>query len=152
MSSFARTRQGFTILEILIVVTLLGIIAAMLLSGFRNYTAYQQYTQAIRNVQALVQESQTNARLSVGGTAHGIKIQTNSITQFVGDTYTLTDPANRVTELTTIELTPSLSGGVDEIVFGSLSGYPSAVGDIDIAGTSYSAATSIEVTAGGVVQ
>ncbi len=145
-------KAGFSLVEIVIVIGFLLIAAGLLFSGFREYMAYQQYNQAMNEVKFLVQESQTAARLSVGGVAHGVKIETTQLTQFVGTTYSAVDPTNQVITFDTITMNPNLSGGTDEIVFTSLSGLPSATGTIDVSGISYSQTDSLRVSAGGVVQ
>ena len=145
-------RAGFSIVEIVVVIGLLLIVSGLLFSGFREYMAFQQHSQAMNEVKLLIQESQTAARLSVGGVAHGIKIEASQLTPFVGDTYNSSDPDNQVTTFNTVTLTPYLSGGTDEIIFTILSGYPSATGTIDVSGTSYNYTDSLEVRAGGVVQ
>ena len=152
MSFIARIQKGFTLLEVVIVLALLSIITALLFSGFREYVAYQQFTQSVRDIQLTLQESQSSARLSVGGVEHGVVFGSDTITQFIGPVYTLGEPTNVIRTFSAIEMTPSLSGGGNEIVFSSLSGYPLVTGTVLISGTRYDGTVTLEVTAGGVVQ
>lgn len=145
-----QKEQGFTMVELLVVFALLVAIVAGLFTGFQNYLHYQQHAKAIQDMSTILETAQTNARLSVGGTAHGVKVETNSLIRFSGTVYNSGDPENVETNFANFTLTPNLSGGADEIVFTALSGLPSATGTITVTGVGYT--TNIEVTQGGVVQ
>lgn len=146
----ALKKQGFTMVELLVVFGLLAAIVAVLFSGFQSYLHFQQHSQATQDMRTVLETAQTNARLSVGGTAHGVKINTNSLVRFAGTTFNSGDPENVETNFANFTLTPNLSDGGDVIVFTALSGLPSATGTISADGLG--SITDIEVTRGGVVQ
>ena len=133
------------------VIAVLLIVLAASVSGFRNFSAYQQFSQSVREVKLVLQESQTAARLSVGGTTHGVYIATSSITQFTGAVYDSTDTSNQVISIPGVTLDPVIGGG-DEIVFTELNGLPSVTGSITVTGLVYNASTSITINAAGVVE
>lgn len=145
-------RRGFTLVEILIVISILAIIATILLTGFRNFARFQEFNQAASDVQFLLSQTRVAARSATLDSAHGIKIGSNTITTFVGDTYDAMDPDNETHTYQMVTFTPLLAGGVDEIVFAKLSGLPSATGRIMIEGTVFAATTTVEITNTSVIQ
>lgn len=147
-----HAQSGFTMVELLVVVTFIVLIATFAMSGFQNYASYQQYNQAVGDVAFTVQQTRLNARSAVADEAHGIKILSDSLTQFVGTTYILGAPTNVVTTYPLVTFQPELAGGVDEIVFAKLTGLPSATGTIVTTGTSFSASTSLIISDTGVIQ
>lgn len=136
--------------ELIIAFSLLAAIASALFIGFQNYLHYQQHTRSIQDMMVILETSQTNARLSVGGTAHGVKIETSRLTQYPGTTYTSGAPENIETDFDNFTITPNLTGGTDELVFTALSGLPTATGTVSVTGLGYT--TDIEVTRAGIVQ
>jgi prepilin-type N-terminal cleavage/methylation domain-containing protein len=146
------TAKGFTLVELLVVFSILVIIVSLTMIGFRNYAGFQQYNQAVNDVVFVLNEARLSARSAKGDEAHGVKVTTDSLTQFVGDAFTSGDPENITSSYELVTLTHDLAGGVDEIRFEKLTGLPSATGTITIVGTAFEATTTIEVTGTGVVQ
>lgn len=143
---------GFSLLELLIVIGLLVAIATFITLGFQNYTEYQRYDYAVGTVEAGLRESRANARHAVGGTAHGVKIASTTLTLFNGSTYSFGDPDNVVVELYDSSVTFNLSDSSDEIIFSALHGLPSATGTITVTGITHSASTTFTITATGELQ
>jgi Tfp pilus assembly protein FimT len=139
-------------MELIIVVSLLALIAGFLISGFKNYAAYQQYGQAVNDVAFVLNQTKLKARAAEADQSHGVHFTANSITQFVGDTYVALDPNNVVTAYQLVTLQTGLTGGTDTIVFDRLTGLPSATGTVLVEGISFSASTTIVVSDAGVIE
>jgi len=147
-----RTASGFTLIELLVVIAFMAVIIAILMTGFRDYARFQQYNQAVSEVQFVLNQARTLARSADADASHGVKFTGNSITQFTGDAYVASDPENVTTTYPLVTLTPDLTGSVDEIVFTKLTGLPTATGTILIEGSQYDASTTVTITGVGVVQ
>lgn len=143
---------GFTIIEILIVISLIAAIAGFAIAGFQNFAIYQQYNEAVGNVKSTLNQSRVSARSAIDDQTHGIKFSSNSLTQYIGDTYTAGNPTNEVVTYNLVTIQVDLTGGVDEIVFSKLSGLPSATGTVIVSGNKFSASTTIKISDSGVIQ
>lgn len=152
MNQSARKTAGFTIIELLVVISIFVIILTFLVIGFQNFSRFQQYNQAVSDVEFLLKQARVDARSAVADEAHGVKFQSNSITRFIGTTYSAVDPDNEVTTYPQVTITPNLTGGVDEIVFSRLTGLPSATGTILVEGVAFTSSTTITVTDSGVIE
>lgn len=133
----------------------LGIISIVLgftVSGFRNFTRYQQYDYAVTTVKTTLQAAHDNAKHAVDGVSYGVKVGTSSITTFKGGTYSGSDPDNVSISFSEVTLLPALSGGGDEIIFSELTGLPSATGTVSITGTNHNGSTTATISNAGVIQ
>jgi prepilin-type N-terminal cleavage/methylation domain-containing protein len=147
-----KTTRGFTLVEVLIGLSIMVLIASFAVVGFRNYAQFQQYNQAISDVVFILNQTRLSARSAEDDAAHGVKFSSGGMTQFIGDTYVVGDPDNVLTTYGLVTLQHDLSGGVDEIVFEKLTGLPTATGTVTIEGVDFTASTTIEITSTGVVQ
>lgn len=145
-------QKGFTLIEILIVITIVVMISGLLMVGFQNFASYQQFNQAAGDVEFTLKQTRLNARSALVDQPHGVHFSTNSITQFYGGTYVPGDPNNQVIQYELVTIDPYLTSGVDTIVFSKLTGIPSATGTVVISGTRFSASTTIKITDAGVIQ
>jgi prepilin-type N-terminal cleavage/methylation domain-containing protein len=152
MKFLAKSQQGFSLVETLVVIALVVFVAALMVIGFRNFASFQQYNQALESVEFILEESRLSAKSAVGDSSHGVKFTNTSITRFVGDTYSAGDPQNITTTFNLVTLSYSFSGGVDEVVFAKLTGLPSATGTVTVEGSQFSASTSVTVSKTGVIQ
>lgn len=147
-----NNQGGFTLIELVVVTSLLVLVAAISITGFRNFAGFQQYNQAVSDVEFLLNQTRLSARSAEGDESHGIKFATSSTTVFTGDVYDSLDAANEVTTYQLITLEANLTGGTDEIIFSKLTGLPSATGTIVVTGTTFAASTTLEITDTGVIQ
>jgi type II secretory pathway pseudopilin PulG len=144
--------NGYTVVELLVVLAIMIIVAAVVMSGFRNYARYQEYNQAVTTVRTVLQDAKLKARSSEGGQAHGVKVLSGSLVVYPGTTYSAGNSANKTTTVSDVSLVPAFTGGVTEITFSNLTGLPSATGTIQVVGTNHSATTIIEITRSGGIQ
>lgn len=131
--------RGFTLIEVLISLAL-----AILLIGaaLPLYTGLQTSSQLNESAGTVVQALRLARTLSVEraqDSGYGVYIESNPATSdriifFLGTSYAARNAAyDRVTTFdNAITLTPSLAGGVSEIVFSRVTGTPSSTGTIAI--------------------
>ncbi len=146
------TLIGFTLIEMLITLSLLALVATLSIIGFQNFARFQQYNQAVSDVTFVLEQARLSARSAVADESHGVKLDTASLTEFTGSTFVGGDPDNIVHTYGLITLQHGLTGGADEIVFQKLTGLPSATGTVTVVGAIFTASTTIEITGAGVVQ
>jgi prepilin-type N-terminal cleavage/methylation domain-containing protein len=144
--------RGFTLVEILAVITLITVLSGLLTVGFRDYARYQQYQQAVSNVEANLKLAHAESRGAVNDQPHGVKISGGTLTRFVGDSYVVGDPSNVTITYSEVVFIPNLTGGTDEILFDILTGLPSATGTVLVEGVKFSASTTFTITNTGVIQ
>lgn len=147
-----KRQNGFTITELLVVFAIIAILVSVTVAAFQNFSNYKRYDYAVATIETALLDTKNAARNSVAGEVHGVKIETNTITVFSGDTYSAIDPNNQVTTFSDITFIPTLTGGTDEIIFSKLNGLPSATGTIEVVGNLHNATTTISVTNAGVIQ
>lgn len=152
MTKYICNKSGFTIIELLITVSILVVITTFAIIGFKNFASFQQYNQAVGDIQFSLEQTRLSARSTEQDSRHGIKFNSDSIVIFVGDVYSAADPQNQIINYELVTLQTTLAGGVDEVVFDKLTGFPSATGTIVVSGVNFSASTTIKLTSTGVIQ
>lgn len=146
------TKGGFSLVELLVVLSLLVVITVLVVIGFQNYARYQEYDQTVAGISAILNDARTQARASELGVAHGVKINSGSLVTFVGSTYSAGDTKNVTSLFNNVTITPTLSGGATSVVFNSLTGIPTATGTVTIIGKNHVATTTITISNTGVIQ
>jgi len=145
--------KGFTIVELLAVVTIAVVIATFAIVGIRNYAAYQQYNQAVTDVRIALQQVRNDARHTVDGVGRGVYITVNELTFYSGTTYDAMAADNVLLSYPNIEFYPTLSNSVIDISFAPLTGYANASGTIAIVGTGqHIDSTVITIASSGVIK
>jgi len=147
-----RTAVGFSLVELLVVLTIMSIIGAFAITGFKDYARFQQYDASVATVKSTFIDARVRARSAELDQSYGVKILTNSLVVFRGSTYSAGASTNETVTLTGVTLSRSLSGGTDQIVFNKLTGLPNVTGTITIVGSEHVATTTLTITAAGVIQ
>lgn len=141
-------KNGFTVMELLIVVAIISILAAIVIPDFGALKRNQIFKSTINEVNSLIQKARNNATSSVDSSNYGVHFESGQVVLFKGNTYGAPG-----TTLETISLQSSVSisgvnftGGVSDIVFAKGTGIPNVSGEISIVSSSDVRAISINGT------
>lgn len=147
-----QSHSGFTIVELLVVISIILALVAIGLLGFINYSRYQQYQVSVVEVYETLREARSLTLGSDEDTTYGVHLDTDEIVLFSGGTFVSGDISNIVRPLSGVTVSSTLSGGVDDIVFSRRTGTTSSTGIITITSGDATASTTITVSGTGVIQ
>lgn len=125
-------KKGFTLIEILIVIAIIGILATVLLVPFSEFRSKQILDGQTRLVENLIQESRSKTLASQDDNQFGLYFESGQVTTFTGNDYAPGQAGNAVYTLSdAVRLTPV--GFTDnELYFDKINGKASDVGSIDV--------------------
>ena len=147
-----RTNSGFTFIEVLVVIAVLGILATITVSSFSDYAARQQHSSEINDVIRSVIEQRSRALAALNDTEHGVYASTSIITMFEGTTYSAGTGTNRSVTLLYTTATSSFSNGLLYISFAKITGEPSATGTIQLYSQRLQSTATITIYASGLIE
>ncbi|MFP4539541.1 MAG: Tfp pilus assembly protein FimT/FimU [Candidatus Paceibacterota bacterium] len=127
--------RGVTLIEILIVLTLLGIVFSLLLSTFSDLGSYRSLERDAAEVKSLLEEARIYTQGSREDSSYGVYFEGDEIALFKGGSW---DTREAELERYQLQRGSDISldgiGGEQEIVFDRLSGELDVTGDISISG------------------
>ena len=117
-------KKGFTLLEILISITVLIILATIIFSVFLNLRNIQTLKSAGEQVMALIDEARFKTLSSRKDTQYGVHFETGKVILFEGAVFSELDSNNKDLVISSlVEFSQiSLNGGVSDLVFKRLTG------------------------------
>jgi len=137
-----KDRRGFTLIEVMIVVAIVGILATVAIPNFQGWINHMRFTGFLRDVYSRVQEGRILAKAT--GYAHEVVVDPNADTVFVRR---VTDNVAVLRSMVSAPANCDIVSGTS-IVFNT-NGTASSAGNIRIVGTQVAADNSlIAVTLG----
>lgn len=144
----ASHTDGFTVLELLLVIGLMAVIAGFLISGFVAYGTAQQFRSAVIESELVVREVRQRTVSAETDTFFGIAIFSNRL-----DVYEETPSAVvRSLALPGVEYIPALTNGTTTLSFSRLVGLPSATGTITVRHLRTGDTATITISDTGLIQ
>jgi prepilin-type N-terminal cleavage/methylation domain-containing protein len=145
--------RGFTFIEILIVLAIMAIMAAVSLAGMSRYGARQQHLQLVVELKSGLTEARSKSMASLEDTTYGVYVGPTTIEYFSGSVVTPGSGANQIVAIANgMDVIPHLTGAATAVVFARVTGEPDVVGTIDVVDTKSIATTTITIYASGLVE
>ena len=151
--TFEGTR-GFTLLEILIAVSILVLIAGMSMVGIQNLSRQQMYTSVVDQVRQELYAAREKTLASYDDTFYGVYVGTSTIEFFRGATPTVGSSSNVIVSYGewSIAATSSFSNGLPYVTFARITGFASATGTIAVVDTHSHATTTFTIFGSGLIE
>ena len=126
--------KGFSLLEIIIALAILGVIATLVINPFTSFRDHQVLNGAVEEILASLQQARVKTLSSEGGNQYGIHFASNQVVLFAGTTYDPVNPSNQDIGLSSSVTISgiSLAGGSSDIVFQKLTGVTNQSGTVTI--------------------
>lgn len=145
-------RRGYTMVELLVVITLLGILVVGFAVAFRGFALHQRFVAEVRSVGHAVVDQKSKSMTGVNGSVHGFDITQNQMVLFEGRGYSAGSPTNQIVVFEYANATSSLSQGTTTVYFDGLTGTSSATGTISMYNDSVGATSTITIYESGVIE
>ncbi|OGZ44836.1 MAG: hypothetical protein A3J54_00695 [Candidatus Ryanbacteria bacterium RIFCSPHIGHO2_02_FULL_45_13b] len=145
--------RGFTIFELLLVIAIIGILLAIVISGFSNLRQSSDFTLAVDEAVSFLQEARAKTLSSENDSMYGVHFETSQFVLFVGDTYNPANASNKVRVFpSSVQISSTnLTGGGSNVVFKRLTGETDTKGTITFQRTDDPSITKIiEVVSTGL--
>jgi len=137
--------RGFTLTEIIVVVSILGIISAMAYAGFSNFVVSSKLDSVGENVFSLINKTREKTVASEGGIPYGVRVEESKLVLFRAPTYVEWEPSNEEYVLPADFFISSinLEGGVNDVLFLPLTGETIAFGTLTVERRGYASVQKI---------
>ena len=146
-----RTLQrGFSVIEVLVVAALLGMLAAIALSGFGNLARHAALESATHNLYTALSEARSATLASEFGEQFGVRIEEDRFIRFRGAAYNPAAATNDIVFFSGVTVTTTLAGG-PTIMFAKQTGTTTNSGTITLTHQSTLASTTLTLYSSGVV-
>lgn len=142
-----KIRGGFTLLEVMLVIGILGLIVGLAIPFYQSFQLSTQLDNTSRELMRAFRQAQTRAMASESFSAFGVHLEQQKFVVFKGDTYSVADPANEVTEMPGVV---SLSSLTSDVIFTKVKGYPNTTATVTVS-TPYGESRTITINEEGVV-
>jgi len=147
-----RRIRGFTLLEVLLVVAILGLIIAVAAGSFANYGRQQAFNEQVDGVALLLLETRQKTLGAQYDQSHGVHVDTSTITAYRGSSYLAAVSSTTYALQSSVSATTSFSDGSDYVTFTRVTGMPSATGTIVFSDVQLGRTATITISASGLIQ
>jgi prepilin-type N-terminal cleavage/methylation domain-containing protein len=147
-----KKHQGFTLVEILMVLTILVILSAILTTGIQNFVVRQNFKNTVVDVRDGVIETRLKTLASLNDTLYGVHVSSTAVVFFDGIDFVEGYVGNKTINLpANILATTTFSNDMSTATFTRLTGWPSATGTIVLSDATSNNSATITLSATGVV-
>jgi len=116
-----KNNSGFTLLELLIAISILGVIVAITMPKLVDYRKEQSLKNTAENIVSILNKAKSDSLNSLNSLNYGIHFSSNYLDYFIGTTYNPADINNKRTNFGDgVTLSPgglNLNGGGSDIIF-----------------------------------
>jgi len=128
-----QSQRGFTLIELVIVVSVLVILASLVLPGFNFWQRQSSLDSTAQEILSTLRLAQNKTLASEGDANFGVYFEPTKFTLFKGTTYYPDSPDNSVHNLSPTVLLSNVNlGGGNFVVFDRLSGTAANYGSLKI--------------------
>lgn len=134
MRSKLHQQFGFSLIELLLVVAILGMITLISFASFPGFNSRQALDKDTYLVKATIEEARSLTLAGKNDNSYGVHFTDNSVTVFSGPTYSTSSSDNEVSLLNAkVRIaTTTFAGGGSDIVFERLTGNTAQNGTVQL--------------------
>ena len=133
-ASGIQNSNGFTLIEILITIAIFAIILSIVIVATRSFSDTVNLDNAGKIIGTNIKLAKMRSVGALNDTNYGVRFEGDKITVFAGDTFDVSDPTNKVVNLSdNVKISSiNLAGGGIDLVFNRLTGTTNNAGTIEI--------------------
>ncbi|MES3005074.1 MAG: GspH/FimT family protein [Patescibacteria group bacterium] len=146
--------SGFSLMEVLVVLGVLALVVSIVFSGFNSFSKTKSVGSDAETIVEILRQARNETIASKNSSAYGVHFSGNTMTIFVGPTYSAGAATNRVISLPSnnTSLTLSLTGGVSYVLFAKISGETNQNGTITVSSSGVTGTKTVTIYKTGIVE
>ena len=147
-------KKGFTLVEILIVIAILGILVGIVVTSFATFRSVQGLDKDSETVVEVLQQARSQTLVSQNASQYGVHFASSTVTLFTGTTYVPGSSTNQDYLLVGSDtvLSLSLTGNGTNVVFARLNGETAQNGTIVLSSQTSGRTRTVTIYKTGLVQ
>ncbi len=147
-------KKGFSLIEVLVVLGIMTLVAGIVFTSFSGFQKSKSVTSDAETVAEILRQAKNETIASKNSNAYGVHFDSNTMTIFVGPTYSVGSATNRVIPLPSnnTTLSTSLQGGVSYVLFQKISGETAQNGTVTVSSSGTTNTKTVTIYRTGVVE
>lgn len=119
-----KNKRGFTIVEILIVLGIMGLVTILTVGVFSNFKNQESLDKTSGLVIEILRQAKHSTIDSKNSNQYGVHFDPNSVVLYVGPTYSDISPSNQTYLLNSdiVVYSTNLNGGGNDVLFNKVTG------------------------------